>query len=70
VSIRSPFSHRHDPFWEVDGPAARHARTRRKLKGLMAFGAATVAVLATAFLWTVKLGFAAAVGIRIALPIG
>jgi hypothetical protein len=61
---------RRDPWWEADGPAARRARRHRQMMGTLAFGASVVAVAASAFAWSVQLGVAAAVGIRVSLPLG
>ena len=69
MSARSSFRRR-DPFWEVDGPAARLAARKRRARGALAFGASLVAVAAAAFAWTIELGLAAALGIRLTLPIG
>lgn len=63
-------SDRRDPDWEVDGPAARRERRVRRRKGLTALAAAIVAVGFAAFAWSVELGFAASIGIRVSLPIG
>jgi hypothetical protein len=70
LPVRIPHRTHRDPFWEIDGPSARREHRARRAKALVAFGASVAAVGGAAFIWTVKLGFAAAVGIRIALPIG
>jgi len=62
--------HRRDPFWEVDGPAARRAHRSRRARSALAFVAGVAAVAAAAFAWTVELGIASAVGIHLALPLG
>jgi hypothetical protein len=69
VSARSLF-HRRDPNWEVDGPAARREQRHRRTRGTVAFVTAVAAVLAAAFAWSVEVGIAAAIGIRLALPLG
>ena len=69
VSARSMF-HRRDPFWEVDGRAARREHRTRRLRAMLAFVVAIAAVAMTAFAWTVQLGLAAAFGIRASLPFG
>ena len=61
---------RRDPWWESDGPAARRARRRRQAVGAVAFVASTVAIGASAFAWSIELGFARALGIHAALPFG
>lgn len=69
MSARSLF-HKRDPYWEVDGPAARREQRQRRLRGGLAFVTAIAAVAAAAFAWTVQLGIAAALGIHAALPFG
>jgi len=61
---------RRDPWWEVDGPAARRARRKQQLVSGAAFLAATVAVGAAAFAWAIQLGIAGALGVHAALGIG
>jgi len=60
---------RRDPFWDADGVAARRHRRWRRFVGLVAFvvslGAAGGAVVA----WALELGFAANLGIHLALLI-
>jgi hypothetical protein len=70
MSIRSPFRKRVDPYWEVDGPAARREARKRKARGALAFTVAVGAVGFAAFAWSIELGLAALVGIRLTLPIG
>ncbi len=70
MSARSLFKTRRDPFWEVDGPAARREQRRRKARGALAFTVALGAVAFAAFAWSVELGLAAVVGIRLTLPLG
>jgi hypothetical protein len=54
---------RRDPWWEVDGPAARRARRRQRVVSTLAFLAAVTAVVGAALAWLVQLGIAAALGI-------
>lgn len=70
MSARSLFKTRHDPFWEVDGPAARQEQRKRTARGALAFTVALGAVGFAAFAWSVELGLAAAVGIQLAHPLG
>jgi hypothetical protein len=65
-----PRAKHNDPYWEIDGPSARRERRARRARAFVAFSASVAAVGGAAFIWTVKLGLAAAIGIRIALPIG
>ncbi len=69
MSARSPFR-RHDPYWEVDGPAARGEQRRVRTRATVAFVVALAAVVAAAFAWCVELGLAAALGIPLALAVG
>lgn len=70
MSARSLFRNSHDPFWEVDGRAARRAARFRRFRGALAFTVALAAVASAAFAWSVELGLAAMFGIRLTLPIG
>ena len=69
MSARSPF-HRRDPYWEVDGPAARGEQRRVRARGTLAFVVALAAVAAAALAWCVELGLAASLGIPLALATG
>jgi hypothetical protein len=69
MSLRTLFERR-DPYWEREGPAARREHRRRRIRGLLALAAATAAVAATVFAWSVELGLAGAAGIRLSLPTG
>ncbi len=69
MSARSPF-HRRDPYWEVDGPAARGEQRRVRARGTLAFVVALAAVAAAVFAWCVELGLAAALGIPLVLAGG
>lgn len=69
MSARSPF-HRRDPYWEVDGPAARGEQRRVRARGTVAFVVALAAVAAVAFAWCVELGLAASLGIPLVLAGG
>jgi hypothetical protein len=66
VSARSLFR-RHDPYWEVDGPAARGEQRRVRARGTLAFVVALAAVAAATFAWCVELGLAASLGIPLKL---
>ena len=70
MAVRSSFRNRRDPYWEVDGPAARRDARKRKARGALAFTVALGAVAFAAFAWTVELGLAALVGIGLTLPLG
>ncbi len=61
---------RRDPFWEMDGPAARAKRRRHRFVSSVAFMAAVAAVAGAAFAWSVQLGIAAMLGLHTHLGIG
>jgi hypothetical protein len=61
---------RRDPFWEMDGPAARAKRRRQRFVSSVAFIAAMAAVAGAAFAWAVQLGIAAMLGLHTHLGIG
>ena len=69
MSARSLF-HRRDPYWEVDGPAARGEQRRVRARAIVAFVVALAAVAAATFAWCVELGIAASLGIPLALATG
>ncbi len=62
--------HRRDPWWEVDGPAARRARRRHALIASIAFLASLAAIAGAALVWSIELGVAAMLGVHAALPFG
>jgi hypothetical protein len=51
---------RHDPFWDVDGVAARRVRRRHGAVAVLAFGAAFAAVVGAVFAWAGVIGIAPA----------
>ena len=61
---------RRDPFWEMDGPAARARRRRDRFVSSVAFVAAVAAVAGAAFAWSIQLEFAALLGLHSTLGIG
>jgi len=61
---------RRDPWWEVDGPAARRARRRQRIVSGIAFAAALAAVGGAAIAWLVQLGLAAAFGVHASFGLG
>ena len=69
VSSFSLFKRR-DPWWESDGPAARHEHRRRRVVETAAFAAGLIACAAAGFAWSIQLGLAASLGIHASLPLG
>ena len=47
---------RHDPFWEMDGPAARAKRRRDRFVSVIAFLASLTAVGLAGFIWWTHVG--------------
>ncbi|HEY4189475.1 MAG TPA: hypothetical protein VGM28_03560 [Candidatus Limnocylindrales bacterium] len=48
--------HRHDPFWEMDGPAARAKRRRDRFVSITAFAASLTALGLAGFVWWMQVG--------------
>ena len=61
---------RHDPYWDLDGPAARLTRRRRQVREGIAFGSAVVAVAGAAFAWFLHLSLAHAGAIAVVVRPG
>ena len=61
---------RRDPWWDVEGKAARRTRRWRRFVSAVAFLAAVVAGGGAAAVWAIELGVASAFGIHAALAIG
>jgi hypothetical protein len=55
--LRALFSRR-DPWWDVEGSAARRDRRRHRLIALTAFLASIAAVGAATYAWAIHLGLA------------
>jgi hypothetical protein len=55
-----PFAmfNRRDPWWEVDGPAARRERRRQRFVSVAAFVTSLMAVSGAAYIWAIHLGLA------------
>jgi len=56
---------RRDPFWEMDGPAARREHSRSRLMTLIAFSYSVVAASSAVIAWGIQLGIAHVHGIRL-----
>jgi hypothetical protein len=61
---------RRDPWWAMDGPAARRARRRRQVVALMAFVLSLTAVVGAGLAWAVQLGLGDSLGIPLRLALG
>ena len=49
---------RHDPFWDVDGKAARRSRRKHGFVAVIAFAAAFAAVIGATIVWAGVIGIA------------
>ena len=58
---------RRDPFWEMDGPAARAKRRRERFVSSVAFVAAVAAVIGAAVCWSIQVGLTAFLHARLGL---
>jgi hypothetical protein len=61
------FAARRDPWWEIDGPAARRERRRRTVMSFAAFVISFVAATGSAYAWAFHLGFVGALALRLPL---
>lgn len=61
---------RHDPWWGVDGSAARSRYRRKRIVSTLAFLASLVALGGAGTIWAIHLGFAARLGFQVTLAIG
>jgi hypothetical protein len=60
---------RHDPWWGVDGSAARARYRRHRIVSTLAFVASLLAISGAGTIWAIQLGFAAALGLNVTLAI-
>jgi hypothetical protein len=61
---------RRDPWWAMDGPAARRARRRKQAVSLMAFLVSLSAVVGAGLAWAIQLGLGETLGISFRLALG
>jgi hypothetical protein len=61
---------RRDPWWGQEGPAARRRHRYEQFVSTTAFLASLVALGGAALAWSIQLGFAAMVGLRLTLALG
>lgn len=61
---------RRDPWWGLEGPAARRRHRYERFVSTTAFLASLVALGGAALAWSIQLGFAAMVGLRLTLALG
>ncbi|HXG25972.1 MAG TPA: hypothetical protein VNL94_03855 [Candidatus Binatia bacterium] len=56
---------RHDPWWDMEGPAARRRHRYQRFVSFLAFVFSLTALLGTGALWAIRLGFAGMLGIDV-----
>ena len=61
---------RRDPWWGLEGPAARRRHRYERFVSGTAFLASLFALGGAGLAWAIQLGFASMVGIRLTLGIG
>ena len=61
---------RRDPWWGQEGPAARRRHRYERFVSTTAFLAALVAIGGAALAWSIQLGFAGMMGLRLTLALG
>ena len=61
---------RRDPWWGQEGPAARRRHRYERFVSTTAFLAALVALGGAGLAWSIQLGIAAMVGLRLTLALG
>jgi len=61
------FFNRRDPWWDVDGPAARRQRRRQRFVSIVAFVASLTAVSGATYMWALHLGVAATLHLQLAI---
>jgi hypothetical protein len=60
---------RRDPWWGLEGPAARRRHRYERFVSSVAFATSLTALAGAGWVWFVHLGFAAMLGIRMTLAI-
>ena len=60
---------RRDPWWGLEGPAARRRHRYERFVSFTAFVFSLAALLGVGSLWAIQLGFATMLGIDVALRI-
>jgi hypothetical protein len=60
---------RRDPWWGLEGPAARRRHQRDRVMSFVAFVASVAAIGGAGMVWAIHLGFAAMLGFNVSLVI-
>ncbi|HTK46088.1 MAG TPA: hypothetical protein VL749_12145 [Patescibacteria group bacterium] len=61
---------RRDPWWDLEGPAAKRRRYYHRFVSTTAFLASLVALGGAGIAWAIQLGLAATLGFHLSLAIG
>jgi len=61
---------RRDPWWGLEGPAAKRRRRRDRAVSFLAFVASLVAIGGAGIAWSIQIGLAAMLGFHLHLVIG
>ena len=61
---------RRDPWWGLEGPAAKRRYRYQRFISTTAFLASLVALSGAAVVWAIQIGIAAMLGFHLALAIG
>ena len=61
---------RRDPWWDMEGPAARRHHRYERFVSMTAFVASLAALGGAGMAWSIHLGFAAMLGVHLRLVIG
>lgn len=61
---------RRDPWWGLEGPAARRRHRRERVVSFLAFVASLAAIGGAGVVWAIQIGLAAMLGFRLTLALG
>ena len=61
---------RRDPWWGLEGPAARRRHRRERIFSFLAFVSSCLAIAGAGVVWSIHLGFADMLGFHLHLVIG
>ena len=61
---------RRDPWWGLEGPAARRRHRYQRFVSFVAFSASLVAIAGAGMAWAIHIGLAAQLGLGMRLPLG
>ena len=61
---------RRDPWWGLEGPAARRRHRRERFVSFLAFVASLAAIGGAGVAWAIQIGLAALLGFNVSLALG